>query len=219
MANQSLGLEERQTDKYQIKGPARFFYLRERLSSENLTIPTAAQIFSILYGDKKISNEYQYNNPTPLWLNNSFVYSSKGIYVEDNPEESEGQILADEKSLEARLGSKEQEKVIYSEDNTIRFTPFGFKIGSLTAEELAKNTCAIALMGKANTEKLSEALGRESINPFLFTLDYSNIQASQGRTHKRIVLLNYSPRNAFFIDGADRTGNGKAYYLPISKDF
>ena len=54
-----------------------------------------------------------------LWSYNGLLWTTEGVYVYNDLQNNN--IEADEKSLKARLGSKEENHVVYSDDGSIRF--------------------------------------------------------------------------------------------------
>ena len=61
-----------------------------------------------------------------------------------------------ETDLKSKLNLKEEEKVIYSDDGSIRFVPYGFKSGEMNSDEIRRNPFIIALSsGQENAEKIA----------------------------------------------------------------
>ncbi len=64
----------------------------------------------------------------------------------------------DQEVLESKLGSHEERGVVFSDDKSVRFTPYNFKRDTQTPLELSTNTGIIALVsGEENAEKLAKA--------------------------------------------------------------
>lgn len=96
------------------------------------------------------------------------LYTEKGFLVQDDMEVSAYKpILMDKENLEKRLGSFEESGVVFSDDKSVRFVPYGFKTGEQTPRELGKNPGVIAISGsKENAEKLTEISKTYKGNPW-----------------------------------------------------
>src|SRR3989344_7876647 len=108
------------------------------------------------------------------WLtgNTAPHYFPNGMFVEDNPQIKSGRIVTpSQKALEERLGSHQERGVTFSDDRSVRFTPYGFKRESQTASELAANPGVIALVGsEENAEKLAKSSQHYRVNPYFWAL-------------------------------------------------
>lgn len=118
----------------------------------------------------------------PFSGNTGILYTYKGMFVQDNPEaEKEGilsKINMDEKSLKDMLGSREEKGVVFSDDGRVRFTPYGFKVGSQRPSVLAKNRGVIAFAGgEEKAEMLALASKYYKIKPEFEALQRSEFPA------------------------------------------
>ncbi|KPJ66436.1 MAG: hypothetical protein AMJ43_08145 [Coxiella sp. DG_40] len=89
-----------------------------------------------------------------LWMFNGNLYVPKGksgysngVFIEDDPAVIRKKIPMAQSELIEKLESG---------DESVRFVPFGFKMGELTAPEVAKHPYIIALAGEEGAEKLAE---------------------------------------------------------------
>ena len=148
----------------QANGPNTYVNVAQALDEANLEQPTMAQNVSLVYSAWEVPEE-QYSreiinilNSSRLWGFNGILSSpkSKGAFIQDRPSIKNGKIIMDESELESKLGSNEENRVVYSNDKTIRFVPFGYKLGAQKASELEKNPFVIALAGEEGAEKLAK---------------------------------------------------------------
>ncbi len=139
-----------------------------------------------------------------LWGFTGVLYVPKeGAYFEDNPKVKDGKPYLERSDLIKKLEKK---------DPSVRFTPFGFKLGEMTPKELRKNQFIIGLAGEEGADKLAEVAGKHRLNPVVYGFDsVQNIET-------RVSALD-SGRNADGLDvgGDDRgdDGDGVAFgYAP-----
>ncbi|MEK6936552.1 MAG: hypothetical protein AABW58_00610, partial [Nanoarchaeota archaeon] len=139
-----------------------------------------------------------------LWGFTRILYIPKeGAYFKDNTE------VKDEKPY---LERSELVKKLEQNEPSVRFVPFGFKLGEMTPEELRKNQFVIGLVGEEGADKLAEVAGKHRLNPVVYGLEsVENIETrvsalDSGRGAVRLV-----------VDGYDRgyDGDGIAFgYVP-----
>lgn len=132
------------------------------LKDENQDSETAKEVIDTLRNYRLIGNT-------------GILYVPKGMFVQDNPNLESGIVLMDQKTLEKRLGSYQEGGVVFSDDKSVRFVPYGFKIESQSPLELSQNPAVIALTGsQENAGRLARASDIYKVNPFLFALNKSN---------------------------------------------
>ena len=73
------------------------------------------------------------------------------VYIQDHPDVIDNKIVMEESDLVKRLEVK---------DRSVRFVPFGFKIGEMTSRQLAQNEFVRALAEEEGAEKLAEIANR-----------------------------------------------------------
>lgn len=80
-----------------------------------------------------------------------------GIILEDNPKIINGKFSMSKDNLVKRLiNGKEINSILYSDDKSVRFVPFGFKNIKQPISNLTKNKYIIARYGEEGAEKLAE---------------------------------------------------------------
>ena len=71
---------------------------------------------------------------------------NEGVYIQDNPQIVDEEVLMNKKDLVKKLDAN---------DPSVRFVPFGFKLGSQSALKLAKNPYVIGLAGEEGAGRIS----------------------------------------------------------------
>ena len=115
--------------------------------------------------------------------NTGILFDYDGMFVKDKPEiENEKRfrflpkLVMDAEKLKNMLGSREERGVVFSDDGKIRFTPYGFKVGSQIPSVLAKNSGVIAIVGsEENAEMLAQASRYYKISPEFFSYNRLHI--------------------------------------------
>lgn len=160
-------------------GPMNFAGLREADYGEGFRMPTMPEIVPLVYASLENKN-YDTAKNVVKTLKNHWItedtaihYFLEGMYVQDNPAIKNGRIITPtQKELENRLGSHKEKKVVFSDDRSVRVTPYNFKRGFQTPSELSTNTGIIALVGgEENAEKLAKASKHYKSNPYFWTLE------------------------------------------------
>jgi len=158
-------------------GPMNFAGLRNADYGSGFRMPRMPELVPLVYASfenkdygtaKKVIKTLRNN-----WLtgNTGILYVPEGMYVQDNPELKNGRISMNQKILESKLGKHEEKGVIFSDDKTIRFTPYNYKRDLQSALELSKNPGIIALTGsEANAEKLARVSERYKSRPYFWAL-------------------------------------------------
>jgi hypothetical protein len=97
------------------------------------------------------------SNTNILTGNTGILYTKEGMYVQDNPK-IDRIISINQKSLENKLGKHEEKGVVFSDDKSVRFTPYNYLTRYQNSLELSRNTGIIALFGgEENAEKIARA--------------------------------------------------------------
>ncbi len=164
-------------------GPMNFARLRQANYGLGFRMPIMPELVSLAYASlenqtyktaKKVVKTLRNH-----WLtgNTAIHYFPEGMFAEDIPKMENGGIVTPTivtptfKVLEKRLGSHEEGRVSFSDDRSIRFTPYGFKRESQSALELSKNPGVIALVGsEKNAEKLARASKHYKLNPYFWAV-------------------------------------------------
>lgn len=166
-------------------GPFGFHGLRKiNYYGKGFRMPTLPELVPLVYSSLENKKEYKTAKNVIKTLKNNRItgntaihYVPKGMFVQDNPE-LEDRILSDrtismnQKALESKLGSHEEKGVVFSDDRSVRFTPYNFKRNFQTPLELSINTGIIALVsGEENAEKLAKASEHYKVKPSFWALE------------------------------------------------
>jgi len=146
-------------------GPMNFNELRNADYGKGFRIPTMPELVPLIYVSLENKKKYKAAKNVVRTLRNhgitgntGVLYVPEGIFVQDNPKLKDGKISMNQKTLEKKLGSYEEKGVVFSNNKTIRFTPYNYKREEQTPLELSRNTGIIALTGsEENAEKLAKA--------------------------------------------------------------
>ena len=153
-----------------IVGPGTYAGVAEALRNQDVDLlqPTMAQTASLIHagfnGDNKYSKQIKKimkNHWFWGFTGNKWV-PKEGVYIQNNPEIVEGRVSMDKQDLVKKLESG---------DVSVRFVPFGFKIGKQTALELAKNPYIIGLAGEKGADKLAQVADKHRNKPYLYAFD------------------------------------------------
>lgn len=161
----------------QIVGPMSFNGLRNADYGKGFRMSTMPELTGLVYASLE-NQDYQIAKEVistlkKYWIagNTGVHYTKKGMWVQDNPNMENGRILMKETELEKMLGTHEENGVVFSDDKTIRFTPYNYKTKSQSSLSLAKNPGVIALSGgEENAEKLAKASEHYRLNPYFWAL-------------------------------------------------
>ncbi len=172
-------------------GPTSFPGLRSSNYGPDFRMSTMPEIIPLIYSSLKNQDKPAakkvIHSLIERWItgNTATLYTSEGIFVKDNPEINHGVIVMNEKALETMLGSHEENSVVFSDDRSLRFTPYGFKRKHQTTSELAGNSGVLALVGsRENAEMLTEISKNYPQDPCLWTLD------NRAESQIKVVALN-----------------------------
>ncbi|MEK6844337.1 MAG: hypothetical protein AABX83_02820 [Nanoarchaeota archaeon] len=153
---------------YPAKGSGNYIDVAEELKKDNLSQPTMSQNASLIYSawqnpKEKYSKEVINTlGEFGLWCFNGILCAKEGAYIKDNPEIKNGRVSMNEKDLLSKLESSE---------SSVRFVPYGYKVGKQSAKELAKNKFVQALAGEEGADKLAETSSNYQFEPHLFSLE------------------------------------------------
>ncbi len=126
----------------------------EQLERNCLKQPTVAQMTSLIYAcfknhkDKHAHEIIRLMKNHLLWgFTGNLYVPNEGVYIQDNPKIEKRELVMDKKDLIKKLESN---------DSSVRFVPFGFKLESQSALELSKNPYIIGLAGEDGADKLAQ---------------------------------------------------------------
>mgnify|MGYP001599360899 CR=1 FL=1 len=167
-------------------GPMNFAGLRQANYGQDFRMPTVSELIPLVYASLEnqdydtAKNVIQTLRYYLLTGNTGTLYTSKGMFVQDNPEMKDEIIVMNEKTLEGKLGKTEERGVTFSDDRSVRFTPYGFKTGLQKVSDLAENSGVIALSGsEQGAEMLAKAFEHYGINSYFWSL--SDVENSKIR--------------------------------------
>jgi hypothetical protein len=151
-----------------------YFYLQEQIERVNLKCPTMSQTVSLIHD--VFNSEEEYSKEIKKLMKNSWFYTftgnlyvpNKGVYIQDNPKTKNWGILMEESELVKKLEKN---------DSSVRFVPFGFKIGEMSTLELAKNQYIIGLVGEEGANKLAEIA--DKYKPYLWSFKKVNEKSTK----------------------------------------
>ena len=159
-------------------GPMNFNDLRNADYGKGFGMPIASELVPLVYASLE-NKEYEtaknvIKTMKDYWLtgDTAVYYLPEGMFVQDNPRMENGKIITPNyKTLENKLGKHEERGVVFSDDKSIRFTPYNYKRESQSALELSKNTGVIALFGgEENAEKLAMSSEHYNLKPYFWAL-------------------------------------------------
>jgi len=151
-------------------GPNNFIGLRKADYGEGFKMPTAGQVSHLVYASLENRDYYKsakdvVDTVRKRWItgDTALLWTPSGVYAQDHPKIENGRVSIrasmNEKKLKNKLGSREENSVVYSEDGNVRFTPCGFQTGRQSSSQLANNAGIVAIFG---TLVEAEAIARSS---------------------------------------------------------
>ncbi len=146
----------------------------------NLQRPTMAETASLVHAAFNSDNRYSAEierimRKQRLWGYTEISYVlNEGAFFQDDPETRGGMPLMDKSDLEGRLGSRQVGQVVYSDDGTVRFVPFGYTVGEMSSLELSQNPFVIGLAGEEGAGNLAGIANKYSKRPCLWAHDSVN---------------------------------------------
>lgn len=138
-----------------------------------------------------------------IWTSNGNLYvPNKGVYILDPPPIKGNKIAMSESDLIKRLEYN---------DLSVRFVPFGFKVGELSHTEISKNPYVIGLAGEEGAENLAELSSRYRLHPTLWS--YENVEEPQTRVS---AIGTGWADSKFLINGSSDGSNTRGAALIIN---
>jgi len=192
-------------------GPKTFRRLRGSYYGKGFRMPTMPELVPLVYTSLKNQNYDTAKNVVKTLRkqiigNTGILYVSDGMFVQDNPKLKDREISMNQKALEKRLGSREERGVVFSDDRSVRFTPYNYIRKAQLPLQLSTNTGIITLVGgEENAEKLIEASEHYRVKPYFDALE--NVVFPQ----TRIASLSSSDFFDRFYINAD-CSDSRGYY-------
>ena len=155
-----------------LYGPDIYVDLNRKIEQDRLRKLNMAETVSLTY-QMLNSNDVHKNEEIEeimrthrlLAFTMAMYVPKKGVYLQDLSEFRGDTLSMNESELIRKLESG---------DPSVRFTPFGFKVGSQSSVELARNPFIIDLAGEEGAEKLGEMSGKYGIEPYLWSFESVN---------------------------------------------
>ena len=153
--------------------------LADKIEKAGLIKPTFGQTISIIHpayvdqeGNKVDPNQLPDElKDTRKLMERAWGYAftftrngKEGVYVQDLPEMEDGRAIMEESDLVKKLGSREVRGVVFSDDNNIRFVPYGFKTGTINIFDFSRNPLLIGLSGSEETAEKAAEIARTHIS-------------------------------------------------------
>ena len=167
-------------------GPKNFIGLRNGNYGKGFRMPTMPELVPLVHaslGNQKYGIAKDVIKTLEKhWLtgNTGILYVPKGMFVQDNPELKDGRISMDPEVLESKLGSHEEKKVVFSDDGSVRFTPYDFKKELQNPLELFTNKGISALVGgEENAVKLATVAEHYEEDPYFWVLGYTDFPVTR----------------------------------------
>ena len=152
-------------------GPDTYANVGNAIEQAELTRPSLAETASLLdrvydnkdhnYASQEFSHIRKRMNSNWLWAFTGTLWTPEGAYIQDDPKTREGMPFMDQSELVKKLESK---------DPSVRFVPYGFKIGRISSLELSKNSYVIGLAGEEGADKLARVADTFRRQPCLYAL-------------------------------------------------
>lgn len=195
-----------ENEKFILKYPAfrgTYGNVANEIDKAGLKRPSSAETASLVYEAWKNPKE-QYSSEIISILKNNWLWEytgnlylpksneeiNNGVILETNPKIENGKLIMDKNSLVQRL--KENDK-------SVKFVPFGFKIGEQNLIELQKNLYIIARYGKEGAEKIAEVASKYKEKPIIHSFDSVN----EEKTRMSALDGNWGFGSRLVVDGDD----------------
>ncbi len=158
-------------------GPKTFRRLRESDYGEGFRMPTMPELVSLVYASLENQDYDTAENVVKtlrkrIIVNTGILYVPHRMFVQDNPKLKDREISMNQRTLEKKLGSHEERGVVFSDDGSVRFTPYNYKRKAQLFLQLSTNTGIIALVGgEENAEKLTKISEHYGLKPYFDALE------------------------------------------------
>jgi|SRR3989344_4873326 len=149
-------------------GPDTYANVGSQIEQAGLIRPTISEITSLAHTSYNSDDNYSKKIQKLMkdyWLRGftgSLYVPNKGAFIQDDPQIRNGMPFMDESELVRKLEAN---------DPSVRFVPFGFKVGEMTPIQLAGNKYVQALVGEEGAEKLAEIADKHKNKPYLWSFE------------------------------------------------
>ena len=184
-----------------------------RILDAKLELPTIEQTASLVHAAWQDPDEtYQADIISKLMTNywfwgfNELLYvPGKGVYIRDRPEVKKGRAVMNKSELVKKLEAG---------DPSVRFVPFGYKMGVQSYGELAKNPFIQALAGEEGAEKLAEVAGKYKNKPYVSSYKLEEVN----RLTSRVATLGSDSIGVGFYLGSCYRDIRGGYAFGVSRE-
>jgi len=174
----------------------------EQIDEAGLRRPSSAKTASLVY-DAFQNQDGKYESETIKILNDQWFWEftgnlylpksnqkiNNGVILDLNPEIANRKLVMEKGSLIKRL--KEN-------DSSVKFVPFGYKIGKQNSFELMKNPYIVARYGEEGAEKIAEIASKYKENPHLWSFN---------SVDEELVRMSAVGSDWYFDDRLEVSGN------------
>ena len=184
-------------------GSGTYAKVQSAIEQDGLEASTFAETVSLVHGAFHADKEDRYSKEIKqlmqqriLWCSAGLHYvPNEGAYIEKHPAIRNGLPYMEKSDLIRRLGDK---------DPSVRFVPFGFKVGEMSVDELASNPLIQALAeSEEQAYKVAEIAGKNNNKrPYLACF------ASVDEPMTRVAALG----SFWVVHGLDVVGDGGGYW-------
>jgi len=126
-------------------------------------------------GEESLQEAFQTIQDRWVWADTALLYvPEEGVYIQDHPEETgKGLVKQDTPGLGAlNMEPSVLKSLVESGNPSVRFVPYGYKVGPQSPSEVESNPLIIALTGGTEgAGKLAEAASRFSEDPCVQAFD------------------------------------------------
>jgi hypothetical protein len=164
-------LDGKLTFAYPAKGPGIYQEVGQEIDNDKLPSqlyrPTIAETISLIHAavQDKDNNKYVREVMDILHNRNRYLYCfTKNLWT------PEGVYAADDRDG-SPLNRQDLERRLQANDSSVRFVPYGFKLGEQTPEELEVNPLIKAHAGEEGAQKLAEIASEFKKRPFVRGLE------------------------------------------------
>ena len=191
-------------------GPSTYAEVGLAIEQDNLKRPTMAETVSLVHAafnsDDRYSTDIKDFMKAGLWAFTGVLYvPNEGAFIQDDPEIKDGMPFMNKLDLEEKLRAG---------DTSVRFVPYGYKVGEMSPSQLGRNPYVVGLAGEEGAENLARIADNYSNKPYLwmFKREDGDVARVSTRTfgggivHGLGVSSIYGDTRDYFAFGVEKTG-------------
>ena len=177
-----------------------------QVDKEGLKRPISSETSSLVY-DAFQNPEGEYESQViSILRNNWFLEFTGNLYLpKSNEEVSNGVIIEDDPTIANRRLNMDKQTLIkrlQADDKSVRFVPFGYKIGAQTPKELGKNPYIIARYGKEGAEKIAKIASQFKKIPHVRSFNSTD----EEKARMSVLLRHWGFGDRLYVGGDDWDG-------------